>query len=290
MALTALIGLARKGKFLLNENSRTILTGVGVTGTITTAYLTGRATFKAARIIEEEQRKLRYPTDPDSRAAQLAENEDIAKGSEEAKLRRKERLEKDLTRFEKLKLVWYHYIPPALACTATITCIIVANKIASKKIAALALAAGISERTLQEYKAKVVEKLGERQDTKIRDEIAQERVNNHPLGSREVILAGTGEVLCFDMATGRYFQSTVEEIKRAENKINHQLNNFMSASASEFYDEIGLPPTTYTDNVGWNANRHVEVELSSVLSPDGRPCLAIDFAQAPFADYHRHHD
>ena len=34
MALTALTGLARQGKFLLNENSRTILTGVAVAGTI----------------------------------------------------------------------------------------------------------------------------------------------------------------------------------------------------------------------------------------------------------------
>lgn len=269
MALTAVIGLARKGKFLLNENSRTILTGVGVTGTITTAYLTGRATFKAARIIEEEAQKR------ESLAA--GENGGVETPQE-------------LTRFQKLKLVWYHYIPPFISCATTITCIIVANKIASKKIAALALASGISERALQEYKAKVIEKLGERQDTKLRDEIAQDRVNKTPIGSREVILAGTGEVLCFDMLTGRYFQSTVEEIKRAENKINHVLNNFMAASASEFYEELGLPATTLTDNLGWNANEHVEVQLSSVLSPDGRPCLAIDFAKHPFPDYARHYD
>lgn len=269
MALTALTGLARKGKFLLNENSRTILTGVGVVGTISTAYLTGRATFKAARIIEEEKQNI------ERKAA-------IENGGLETP--------QELTRWQKIKKVWHLYIPPAVSMATTITSIIVANKIASKKIAALGVAAGISERALQEYKAKVVEKLGERQDQKIRDEVAQERVNKHPMGSREVILAGTGEVLCFDMATGRYFQSTVEEIKRAENKINHTLNNFMSASASEFYDEIGLPATTYTDNVGWNANEHVEVEMSSVLSPDGRPCLAIDFKKPPFPDYARLHD
>lgn len=269
MALTTVIGLARRGKFLLNENSRTILTGVGVVGTVSTAYLTGRATFKAARIIEEEKQKR------EGKAA-------LENGGAETP--------QDLTRWEKIKKVWYHYIPPAISAATTITCIIVANKIASKKIAALSLAAGISERALQEYKAKVVEKLGERQDQKIRDEVAQERVNKHPIGSREVILAGTGEVLCFDMLTGRYFQSTVEEIKRAENKINHTLNNFMAASASEFYDELGLPATTLTDNLGWNANEHVKVELSSVLSPDGRPCLAIDFAKNPFPDYARHYD
>ena len=270
MALTALTGLARKGKFLLNENSRTILTGVGVVGTVSTAYLTGRATFKAAEIIQGVEQGLEQSSDDSNNGGALAVPE--------------------LTRFGKTKLVWRLYIPPSAMCLTTVTCIVMANKIASKKIAALALASGISERALQEYKAKVVEKWGERQDTKVRDEIAQERVNQHPLSSREIILAGTGEVLCFDMATGRYFQSTVEEIKRAENKINHNLNNFMHCSASEFYEEIGLAPTTYTDNVGWNANKHIEVEFSSVLSPDGRPCLAIDFVTPPFTEYSQLHD
>ena len=266
MVLTGLAQTIQKAKFLLNDNSTTILTGMGVVGTVSTAYLTGRSTFKAAQLIQKEEDKL-----------EVLENGEHPNHPE-------------LTRFQKVKLVWQLYIPPGAICVTTITCIIFANKIASKKIAALTVASGISERALQEYKAKVEEKLTKRQSTDIRDEIAQDRVNKHPVGSREVILAGTGEVLCYDMASGRYFQSTVEEIKRAENKINHQLNNFMSASASEFYDELGLPPTTYTDSVGWNADHHIEVQLSSVLSTDNRPCLAIDFVHPPFADYHRHYD
>lgn len=271
MGFTALTGLVRHGKFLLNENSRTILTGVGVVGTVSTAVLTGRATFKAAEIIAEEKEKFnkeKYGTE-DGEAF----------------------TDHDLARFQKIKKVWRLYIPPGAMCLTTVTCIIVANKIASKKIAALAIASGISERALQEYKEKVIEKLGERQDTKIRDELAQDRVNQNPVNSREVILAGTGEVLCYDLTTGRYFQSTVEEIKRAENKMNHILNNFMSASLSEFYDEIGLPPTSFSDTVGWNANNHLEVVISAVMSTDNRPCLAIDFTYPPFTNYNKNlHD
>lgn len=270
MALTALTGLVRHGKFLLNENSRTILTGVGVVGTISTAYLSGRASFKAARLIDQEKKML--------------EKDDSEPNGDLLEI-------KDLTRFDKVRLVWRLYIPPGAVCLTTVTCIVVANKIASKKIAALAIASGISERALQEYKEKVIEKLGERQDTKIRDEIAQDQVNQNPVGSREVILAGTGEVLCYDLTTGRYFQSTVEEVKRAENKINHILNNFMSASLSEFYDEIGLPPTSFSDTVGWNANNHLEVVISAVMSTDNRPCLAIDFTYPPVTNYNKNlHD
>jgi hypothetical protein len=186
-------------------------------------------------------------------------------------------------------LVWKFYIPPVGTGLITVTSIIAANKISSKKIAALGVAAGISERALQEYKDKMLEKLGKKQDQTARDEIAQERVDRYPMNSREVILAGTGQVLCYDMHTGRYFQSSVEDIKRAENKVNHELINYMHASASEFYDEIGLPPSTYTDSVGWNVNNRIEVTFSSVLMND-KPCLAIDFVHPPTSEYARHHD
>ncbi len=262
--------LVHKAKFLLNENSTTILTGVGVTGTVATAYLTGRATFKAAKILQDVEAERRvFTEETPANGTVLAIPEPKA--------------------LTKIRLVWRLYLPPFAVGITTVTSIIAANKIASKKIAALAVASGISERALQEYKAKVVEKLGEKQEQAVRDEIAQDRVDKQPVG-REIIIAGSGEVLCYDMLTGRYFTSTVENIKRAENKINHDLNNFMSASASEFYDELGLPPTTYTDNVGWNANEHVKVRLSATLSSDQRPCMAIDFENPPFPDYARHYD
>ena len=263
--LTGLVQHAHKAKFLLENHAPTILTGVGVAGTITTAVLTGRASFKAAQIIEDEQNAL---------VAMWREGESDTPPA-------------DLSKTQKVKIVWKLYLPPVASGVITVTAIVVANKITSKKIAALAVAGSISERALQEYKEKVVERLGEKQNQKLRDEIAQDRVNNHPISSKEVILAGTGEVLFYDMLTGRYFQSTMEEVKRAENKINFEIVQFMSASLSQFCDEIGLPPTHYTDTVGWNANNPIEIQFSTVLSPDGRPCIAMDFTRHPTHDYDR---
>lgn len=260
--LTGLVQKIHHVKFLVNDNSTTILTGMGVSGTVATAYLTGRASFRAAYILDQEKNEV--------------EN---TNGHGDVKI----------TLPAKVRLVWRLYVPPVGVGITTVASIIVANKISSKKIAALTVASVISERSLQEYKAKVIEKLGARQNQNIRDEIAQERVTNQPVG-REVILAGTGEVLCYDMITGRYFQSSVEEIKRAENKINHQLVNFMSASLSEFYDEIGLPSTPYTESVGWNMNNRMEVQFSTVMSSDDRPCIAIDFLYPPTEGFSHHHD
>lgn len=265
-----LTGLVQKAKLLAIDNVDTILTGMGVTGTVATAYLTGRASFRAAYLLEDAKKEIQ---------------EDRERGLSDMEKDHGIQLPRDLTRFDKVKMVWRFYIPPVGVGATTVTSIIVANRLSAKKIAALVVASGISERALQEYKTKVIEKLSDRQNETIRDEIAQERVNKYPPSSREIILAGTGDVLCYDMLTGRYFQSTVEDIKRAENKMNYQLLHQMSASLSEFYDEIGLPPTSYTDSVGWNDTDRFEVKFSTVLSPDNRPCIAIDFMHPPELEY-----
>jgi hypothetical protein len=251
----AVTGFISKVGKIAGNNQSTILTGMGVTGVVTTLIFTTRATFKAAELIEREEQK---------------------RGTEDG-----------LDTKEKVKLIWPLYIPPVSVAATTIAAIVMANHEASKKIAALTVASGISERALQEYKDKVIEKLGDKKAVDIRDSIAQDRVNKTPLNTREIIIAGTGEVLCFDITTGRYFQSSVEEIRRAENKINFEIINHMYSSLSSFYDEIGLPPTPYSDTVGWNGNELFEVTLSTVLSPDNRPCIAIDFVRAPFAEYDR---
>lgn len=246
-------------------SSTTILTGMGVSGVVTTAYLTGRASFKAAEIIEKDRASRKEKHLPISK--------DLVSDSSF-----------DLDFKEKAKLIWPLYVAPVSVGATTITAIVMANHVASKKIAALAVASGISDRALQEYKAKVIEKLGEKKEMTIRDEIAQDRVN--ATANKEVLVIGAGDVLCFDMMTGRYFQSTVEKIRQAENKINYEILNHMYASLSSFYDLIDIPPTPYSDTVGWNGlTDRFEVLFSTVMSPDQRPCIAIDFTIPPTAEY-----
>jgi hypothetical protein len=262
MMLSGLAQHANKLKYLLNDNSTTLLSVVGVGGSVATALLTGRATFKAARLIDQEQEVAN---------AAWREGESDTPPHEFSKT-------------EKVKLVWPLYLPPVASGVLTVTCIIVAHRISSKQIVALTAAAGISERALTEYKDKVLEKFGAKEDEKLHADIAQDRVNKFPPSS-QIMIAGAGDVLCYDMLTGRYFQSTMEELKRAENKVNYELIHFMSCSLTHFYDEIGLPPTSYSDTHGWNMNHHMELRFSTVLSEDNRPCIAIDFNRQPIADY-----
>jgi hypothetical protein len=162
-----------------------------------------------------------------------------------------------------------------------------ANRIAGKQAAALAAAYSVSERALAEYREKVIEKIGESKETDIRDSVAEARMRKQPVNSREIIIAGTGEVLCFDILSGRYFQSSIEEIKKAENETNFEILNFMHASLSFFYDKIGLPPTGFSDLMGFNTNHQCQVRFSAQMSSDDRPCMAIDFLVDPIHNYHK---
>ncbi len=48
---------AKRTEKLVADNSPAILTAWGVTGTLTTAYLTGKASFRAADLLAKDERR-----------------------------------------------------------------------------------------------------------------------------------------------------------------------------------------------------------------------------------------
>lgn len=229
----------------LKTHSPEILTGLGVAGVVTTAYLTGKAAYKSAEIIHQEE----------SRAGTHSD----------AKERFKERT----------KLTWRLYIPAGAAGVATIGAILCSQRIGSRRAAAAATAYAIAERGLAEYQDKVVEQLGKGPEQKVRDKIVQEKVNEKP--PTQVLVTGTSTVLCCELFTNRYFRSDMETLKRAEREINQRINSDLYVMLSEFYTLIGLPHTSHSDYVGWNSDREFELRISSVLSENNEPCLAFDY-------------
>jgi hypothetical protein len=257
--ISSLVMHVGKLKFLAVENAPTLLTGVGVVGTVSTAVLTGRSTVRAVRKVETKSLEKQM------------------ENLEEADSTTPIPLDSDwqLSKKDVFKLCWPLYIPPTICGITTIMAIVTANRIDARKIAALTAAAGISERAFQEYKDKVVEKLGPNQDRKIRDEVAQDQITKEG-GPRELVIVNEGKVLCKDMMSGRYFECTNEDLKRAENWVNHELLHHNDCSLSEFYGQIGMDATSYSDSVGWNAANSVELQITTAMTPDNRPCLAVD--------------
>jgi hypothetical protein len=232
----------RKTNKYTHRHSPGIMTAIGVAGVITTAYLTATASFKAARAIDA------VPDESDDPTQRLKDN---------------------------ASLIWKFYIPPVTTGVATIGAIAYASRLGSKRTAAAVSAYAITERAFANYRDKVVDEIGAHKEQVIRDDIAREVVNQK--SSTEIIVAGRGEVLCCELYTRRYFMCDMEQLRRAANDINALINNELYVSLDEFYDMIGLDATAHSSELGWDSDKLMDLEFSTVLSPDGRPCLAFDY-------------
>lgn len=230
----------------LKSNTPEILTALGVVGVATTSYLSAKATIAAIDIVRHNEGVYGTPVD------------------------RKEMIK------ERVKHTWKLYIPVALSGAATVACIIGASKSNSKRTAAAVTAYSLTERAFAEYKEKVIEQVGKGKEQKIRDEIAQDVVTNNP-ASKEVVIAGKGEVLCCELYTRRYLKSDMEALRKAQNDINAKVVHDLYVALDEFYDLIGLPHTSYSDRMGWDSGKLMELMFSTTMSEDGDPCLAFDY-------------
>jgi len=228
----------------VKRNSPIILTVAASIGTLATAYLTARATVKALKVVHHEDAPVIF--DP---REQLIQN---------------------------VRSTWKFYIPPAICGASTIACIVGSNRIGANKLIAASTAATIAETAFSEYREKVIETHGKNKEQKIRDDIAEDKVRAN-VPSSEVLLVGSGHVLCCELRTGRYFNSTMEALRKAQNDINAKLISHPYVTMSDFYWEVDLPLTSVSSNVGWQDGKMMELEFSTVLTDDGRPCLAFDY-------------
>lgn len=243
-------------KAFARDNSTTILTAVGLVGVVTTAALAHRAALRADLVME----------------AYYRQNPDLSPET------RKDEL------ILKTKRTWKIYIPTLSSAAVTCTAIVMANRIGSKRAAAVAAAYTLSERAFDEYRSKVVEKLGEKKSQELKDSLAQSRVNaDYEKNAKyaELYVEGSDKVLCHDAYSGRFFYSTVETIKQAVNTINREINQNDSATISDFYDVVGLQHTSISDEFGWNHAEALSLEWSTCSTPDGRAAMSYDFGARP---------
>lgn len=251
---------------VLSDNSPLILTGVGVAGTVATAVLAGQASFRAAELLRHEE--MRRKNDAEYYKEIYRKMPDTY----------------PMTRKDKLLFVWEEYIPTMGVGAVTILAIVYSNRISNRRAAALATAYSLTERAYAQYRDSVREHVGERKAQKIHHDTMQNEADRTPGGS-QVIVTGV-ESLCFDSFSGRFFNSTMETIKKAQNDTNYQMLRDGYASLSDFYSRIGLAPTSMSEEVGWTSDgRPLDIAYSTILAEDGRPAISIDFLVSPVREY-----
>lgn len=261
------------------DNSPAILTALGVSGTLTTAYLAAKAGFQSVDVLRqaEEDKQAEFLGDALKEVAEGPEPEGVQTISPEP-----------LTIQEKVEAVWELYMPAVASAALTITAIILAARVADRRNAALAAAYSAVEKSYTEYRTENVKKLGEKKERELRDDLAQGRADKTPFRDTTLIITGRGTTRCFDEYSGRYFESDMHAILKAVNDINALIIHDGWASLTDFWSELGIPETTHSDNIGWNTDSMIEVHIPAIVcKEDGVPALSVQFRTLPHEKHRR---
>lgn len=245
-------GIINSGRNYLKENGPEILTGIGIVGGITSTVLAVKATPKALRLIEE---------------------------------RKTEQGVEQLTVVDTVKSTWKCYIPAALTGGLSICCLIYASSTNSKRQAALLAAYKLSETTFAEYREAVRETVSEKEEKKIKEKVADNKVKNIVINEDEIEVTGYGTTLCVDAFTNRPFYSDLEHIRKCINDLNDYIHDNDYASLNWLYDKLGLSDCAAGDILGWDStDASVRLDTYPRFYKGSKPCIMVEFT-TPKKDY-----
>lgn len=245
-------------KQLWKRHGSTILTVAGGVGVVLTTITAIKATPKALESLEE---------------AKNEKNE-------------------ELTTIEKIKIAGPKYVPTILIGTGTIACIFGANIMNTRHQAALVSAYTLVDSSFKEYKQKLKELYGEETHNKVVDAIAVEKVDRDwsisgayfcqscDLANEEAC----GEpVLFYEENSGRYFESTIEQVLNAMYHINRNYALRGYVYLNEYYEFLGLETTDYGSVMGWaptdDGEYWIEHNVRKTVLDDG---LEVYILETPF--------
>lgn len=196
-----------------------------------------------------------------------------------------------LPKKEVVRLTWRYYIWTVVSFAAGTTLVILGDREHNKRNAALSVAYAGLETTLNAYKDKITEVVGEKDAQKIKDAVAQDILDKNPIIEDEIIPTGKGDTIIYDAMSGRYFRSSLIEVDRVINEINAKLLAYDFISLNEFYDAIGIPGIGLGKLLGWNMKdgfitRDKGDDLSYGTTTSGQPCKVLDYLVAPRYEYH----
>ena len=263
--MTSATEIAKKAQKFTIDNSPFLLTVVGAIGIAGTAFLSGRAGFKAAQILQEKREFYNLHRE----AGQPMHT---------------------FTRKEMLALTWKAYVPACGVGLVTLGAVVGSNHISTSRSAALATAFTISQEAAEKYKAKVIEKLGDVKEKAVVDAVATEEIKDNPPSDSNVIIVsnGAGRQLFQDSMSGRYFEIEAESVNQAVNELNRQVLAHDYATLTEFYELLGLAKTEMSDEVGWHSGDLLDVYFAPVIHDNGKqPVMSIRYRVKPTRDYFR---
>lgn len=254
--------LLSQSKLFWKRHGSTVLTCAGAVSMITTTVLAVKATPKALKALNEAKEE---------------------KGEE-------------LTVLETVRVAGPSYIPTVLIGTSTIACIFGANILNKRQQAAMMSAYALLDNSYKEYKAKLKELYGEETHQEIVNAIAVEKAKEVGI-TAESLCTNTcltddescGEpVLFYEEWSGRYFESTIEQVITAQYHINRNLVLRGYVTLNELYEFLGLKITEYGDTLGWAVEDEfywLDFNHHKATMDDGLECFIIETPWGPSPDF-----
>lgn len=250
-------------RLFIKRNASTILTCLGGVGVVATTITAVKATPKALRLIEEAEQK---------------------KGEE-------------LTKWEKVSITTTTYLPSIGLGIATIACIFGSQILNKRQQAALMSAYALVDQSYKDYQRKLKELYGEEVDQEVREAIAIEKAED--VGVRGSYLGtncdlaleeNNGEPQVFyDEHSGRYFESTIEQVLTAEYHLNRNYILRGYSYLNEFYEFLGIEETDYGSVLGWAPNDDgmywIDFNHRKLESEEGKDVYIIEMPFEPTYDF-----
>ena len=243
-------------KEFIKKNDTQILTAVAITSSISALVLTGKATIKAVRIVDEYE---------------------IDKGE-------------PLTKKEIVKTTWKCYVPAVLSEMASVACMVGAHNAHSKKNAAIATAYQLTTKAFSEYREQATEILGKEKEKEIKKKVSSKQMKETtpPKEDKSVIIIGNSDQLCYDSASGGYFKSNMDAINKSINNMNKRMMSENYISLNELCCELGEKPTKIGNSIGWNIDDGlIEISFDSEITEDGQTALVITYSNDPKYDFNK---
>ena len=193
----------------------------------------------------------------------------------------------ELTILDTVRIAGPAYISTILVGASTIVCIFGANILNKRQQATLMSAYALLDNSYKEYKDKVKELYGEDTDREVRNEIAKD------IKEDEKFPVEDGKQLFYDEFSQRYFESTTEDVLRAEYELNRLLSRDDRVFLNDFYELLGIETVDYGDYLGWSSYELVEMcwycwvefEHAKVILDDGLECTIITMRMEPTFDF-----
>lgn len=225
-------GLVYQVQRFCKRNAATILTCAGGVGVVLTSITVAKATPKATQLLEQAKEE---------------------KGEE-------------LTKLEKVKVAGPVYIPSILMGAGTIGCIFGANILNKRHQAALVSAYTLVDSSYKDYKRKLKEIYGEEAHNEIIDALAVEKAEQVGVRAPGIASDNTlfvdekcGETrLFYDEHSGRFFETTLEQVISAEYHLNRNYTLRGYVWLNEFYMFLGIEQTDYGSVIGWSTESGFE--------------------------------